>query len=44
MTVTKAEENELVERIVKGISKKFTVSKVDKDEFRFTGSEVMVGN
>ena len=41
---TIAGEDEFVERIVKGISKKFTVSKVDKDEFRFTGLDVKAGN
>ena len=33
-------EEEFVERIVKGISDKFTVSKVEKDKFRFTGLDV----
>ena len=34
---TIAGEDEFVERIVKGIERKFTVSKVEKDEFRFIG-------
>ena len=39
-----AGEDEFVERIVKGIERKFTVSKVEKDEFRFTGLEVKAAN
>ena len=34
---TIAGEEEFVKRIVKGISDEFTVSKVEEDEFRFTG-------
>ena len=41
---TIAGEDEFVERIVKGIERKFTVSKVEKDEFRFTGLDVKAGN
>ena len=33
-------EEEFVERIVSGISDRFTVSKVEKDKFRFTGLDV----
>ena len=41
---TIAGEDEFVNRIVKGIERKFTVSKVDEDEFRFTGLDVKAGN
>merc|ERR1712240_980760 len=37
-------DDEFVERIVNGISTKFTVSKVEKDVFRFTGLDVKAGN
>ena len=37
---TIAGNEEFVRRIVKGILEKFTVSKVEKDEFRFTGLDV----
>ena len=37
---TIAGEEEFVKRIVKGISEKFTVSKVEENEFRFTGLDV----
>ena len=37
---TIAGEEEFGNRIVKGISDKFTVTKVEKDEFRFTGLDV----
>ena len=37
---TVAGEDEFVERIVKGISEKFTVSKIERDKFRFTGLDV----
>merc|ERR1712240_581533 len=39
-----AGDDEFVERIVNGIRKKFTVSKVEKDVFRFTGLDVKAGN
>merc|ERR1711873_122428 len=39
-----AEEDEFEERILKGIRRKFIVSKVEKDEFRFTGLDVKAGN
>ena len=39
-----AGEDEFVERIVKGIERKVTVSKVEKDVFRFTGLDVKAGN
>ena len=35
-------EEEFVKMIVKGISKKFTVSKVEENQFRFTGLDVKV--
>ena len=41
---TIAGDDEFVERIVNGIRKKFTVSKVEKDVFRFTGLDVRAGN
>merc|ERR1712002_554362 len=41
---TIAGDDEFVERIVNGIRKKFTVSKVEKDVFRFTGLDVKAGN
>ena len=41
---TIAGDDEFVERIVNGISEKFTVSKVEKDVFRFTGLDVKAGN
>ena len=41
---TIAGEDEFVNRIVKGIERKFTVSKVDEDDFRFTGLDVKAGN
>ena len=41
---TIAGEDEFVKRIVKGVSDKFTVSKVEEDEFRFTGLDVKVKN
>ena len=41
---TIAGEDEFVERIVNGIARKFTVSKVEKDVFRFTGLDVKAGN
>ncbi len=41
---TIAGEDEFVKRIVKGIERKFTVSKIDEDEFRFTGLDVKTGN
>ena len=41
---TIAGENEFVNRIVKGIQERFTVSKVEEDEFRFTGLDVKAGN
>merc|ERR1712082_388215 len=37
-------DDEFVERIVNGIRKKFTVSKVENDVFRFTGLDVRAGN
>ena len=37
---TVAGEKEFVERIVKGISEEFTMSKEEEDEFRFTGLDV----
>ena len=37
---TIAGEVEFVSRIVKGIQERFTVSKVEEDEFRFTGLDV----
>ena len=39
-----AGEDEFVEIIVTGIERKFTVSKVEKDVFRFTGVDVKAGN
>ena len=39
-----AGEKEFVKRIVKGVSDKFTVSKVEEDEFRFTGLDVKAKN
>merc|ERR1712112_640775 len=39
---TVAGEEEFVKRVVKGINDKFTVSKVEEDEFRFTGLDVKV--
>merc|ERR1711873_243444 len=39
-----AGEDEFVEKIVNGIARKFTVSKVEKDVFRFTGLDVKAGN
>ena len=41
---TIAGDDEFVERIVNGIREKFTVSKVEKDVFRFTGLDVKAGN
>merc|ERR1712082_99346 len=41
---TIAGEDEFVERIVNGIARKFTMSKVEKDVFRFTGLDVKAGN
>merc|ERR1712002_463743 len=41
---TVAGEEEFVKRIVKGVSEKFTVSKVEEDEFRFTGLDVKAKN
>ena len=41
---TVAGEEEFVKRIVKGVSDKFTVSKAEEDEFRFTGLDVKVKN
>merc|ERR1712240_808640 len=41
---TIAGDDEFVERIVNGIRKEFTVSKVEKDVFRFTGLDVKAGN
>ena len=41
---TIAGENEFVNRIVKGIQERFTVSKVEEDEFRFTGLDVKAEN
>ena len=41
---TIAGEDEFVERIVKGIERKFTVPKVEKDVIRFTGFDVKAGN
>ena len=41
---TIAGEEEFVKRIVKGVSDKFTVSKVEEDEFRFTGLDVKAKN
>ena len=41
---TIAGEDEFVTRIVEVISDRFTVSKVDKDEFRFTGLDIKTGN
>ena len=41
---TRAGEEDFVKRIVKGISYKFTVSKVEEDEFRFTGLDVKAKN
>ena len=41
---TVAGEGEFVERIVKGVSDEFTVSKVEEDEFRFTGLDVKANN
>ena len=41
---TIAGEEEFVKRIVEGISYKFTVSKVEEDEFRFTGLDVKAKN
>ena len=35
---------EFVKRIAKGVTEKFTVSKVEEDEFRFTGLDVKVRN
>ena len=35
-----AGKDEFVDRIVKGVSSEFTVSKTEKDEFRFTGLDV----
>ena len=37
---TIAEEAEFVSRIVKGIQERFTVSKLEEDNFRFTGIDV----
>ena len=37
---TIAGTREFVNRIVKGIKKKFTVSKVEENNFRFTGLDV----
>merc|ERR1711873_146245 len=37
-------KDEFVERIVNRIRKKFTVSKVEDDVFRFTGLDVKAGN
>merc|ERR1712243_485888 len=37
-------DDEFVERIVNGIREKFTVSKVEKDVFRFTGLDVKAEN
>ena len=37
---TVAGTEEFVQRIVKGISEKFTVSKIERDRFRFTGLDV----
>merc|ERR1712239_15353 len=37
-------EDEFVERIVNGIARKFSMSKVEKDVFRFTGLYVKAGN
>merc|ERR1712112_405135 len=39
---TVAGEEEFVKRVVKGINDKFTVSKIEEDEFRFTGLDVKV--
>merc|ERR1712126_518522 len=39
-----AGDDEFVERIVNGISNKFTVSKVERDVYRFTGLDVKAGN
>merc|ERR1712163_22743 len=39
-----AGDDEFVERIVNGIRKKFTVSKVEKNVFRFIGLDVKAGN
>merc|ERR1712243_418648 len=39
-----AGDDEFVERTVNGIREKFTVSKVEKDVFRFTGLDVKAGN
>merc|ERR1712126_608784 len=41
---TIAGDEKFVERIVNGVRKKFTVSKVEKDVFRFTGLDVKAGN
>ena len=41
---TVAGETEFVDRIVKGISDEFTVSKVEEDNFRFTGLDVKTKN
>merc|ERR1711895_260102 len=40
---TVAGEEEFVKRVVKGVTEKFTVSKVEEDEFRFIGLDVKVG-
>ena len=37
---TITDEEEFVERIVSGILDRFTISKVEKDKFRFTGLDV----
>merc|ERR1712240_169708 len=41
---TIAGEDEFEERILNGIARKFTVSKVEKDVFRFTGLDVKAEN
>ena len=41
---TIAGNEEFVRRIVKGISDRFTVSKIEKDEFRFTGLDIKAKN
>ena len=41
---TVAGEEEFVKRIVKGVSDKFTMSKAEEDEFRFTGLDVKAKN
>lgn len=41
---TIAGNEEFLRRIVKGISDRFTVSKIEKDEFRFTGLDIKAKN